>query len=49
MVTDKGPMVLLDIGATTDSTGTNLYQYAHMGTIFAEQRAGREESRPLRC
>ena len=40
MVTDKGPMVLLDIGATTDSTGTNLYQYAHMGTIFAQRVLG---------
>lgn len=40
MITDKGPMVLLDIGATTDSTGTNLYQYAHMGTIFAERVIG---------
>jgi glycerol-3-phosphate acyltransferase PlsX len=40
MVTDSGPMVLLDIGATTDSTGTNLYQYAHMGTIFAEKVIG---------
>jgi glycerol-3-phosphate acyltransferase PlsX len=33
-------MVLLDIGATTDSTGVNLYQYAHMGTILAEQVFG---------
>ncbi|HUR16325.1 MAG TPA: phosphate acyltransferase PlsX [Candidatus Limnocylindrales bacterium] len=40
MVTDSGPMVLLDIGATTDSTGTNLFQYAHMGTIFAEKVIG---------
>ena len=40
MVTDSGPMVLLDIGATTDSTGTNLYQYAHMGSIFAEKVLG---------
>jgi phosphate acyltransferase len=40
LVTDKGPMVLLDIGATTDSTGENLYQYAHMGTILAEQVFG---------
>ncbi len=40
MVTDKGPMVLLDIGATTDSTGKNLYQYAHMGTILSEQVLG---------
>jgi glycerol-3-phosphate acyltransferase PlsX len=40
MLTDSGPMVLLDIGATTDSTGQNLYQYAHMGTIFAERVLG---------
>ena len=40
MVTDKGPMVLLDIGATTDSTGKNLYQYAQMGKIFAERVLG---------
>jgi glycerol-3-phosphate acyltransferase PlsX len=40
MVTDKGPMVMLDIGATTDSSGLNLYQYAHMGTILAEQVFG---------
>ena len=40
MVTDKGPMVLLDIGATTDSTGLNLYQYAHMGKIFSERVLG---------
>src|SRR5918997_6207889 len=40
MMTDSGPMVLLDIGATTDSTGENLYQFAHMGTIFAERVVG---------
>jgi phosphate acyltransferase len=40
LVTDKGPMVLLDIGATTDSTGHNLAQYARMGTIFAERVLG---------
>ncbi len=40
MVTDTGPMVLLDIGATTDSTGENLYQYAHMGAIFAGKVLG---------
>ena len=37
MVTDKGPFVLLDIGATTDSSGHNLAQYARMGAIFSEQ------------
>jgi glycerol-3-phosphate acyltransferase PlsX len=40
MVTDRGPMVLLDIGATTDSSGLNLYQYGHMGAIFAERVLG---------
>jgi phosphate acyltransferase len=40
MVTDEGPLILLDIGATTDSSGLNLYQYAQMGTIFAERVIG---------
>jgi phosphate acyltransferase len=40
MVTDRGPFVLLDIGATTDSTGHNLWQYARMGAIFAERVLG---------
>ena len=40
LVTDRGPMVLIDIGATTDSTGHNLAQYARMGAIFAEQVLG---------
>ena len=40
MVSDKGPFVLLDIGATTDSTGLNLAQYARMGAIYAEQVLG---------
>jgi glycerol-3-phosphate acyltransferase PlsX len=37
MVTDSGPMVLLDIGANPDSTPENLAQYARMGAIFAER------------
>ncbi|HSH21373.1 MAG TPA: phosphate acyltransferase PlsX [Candidatus Caenarcaniphilales bacterium] len=40
MVTDRGPFVLLDIGATTDSSGHNLAQYARMGAIFAERVLG---------
>ena len=40
MITEKGPLTLLDIGATTDSTGVNLAQYAHMGSIFSEQVLG---------
>ena len=40
MITEKGPLTLLDIGATTDSTGVNLAQYALMGSIFSEQVLG---------
>jgi glycerol-3-phosphate acyltransferase PlsX len=40
MITEKGPLTLLDIGATTDSSGVNLAQYAHMGSIFSEQVLG---------
>jgi glycerol-3-phosphate acyltransferase PlsX len=40
MVSEKGPFVLLDIGATTDSTGLNLAQYARMGSLFAERVLG---------
>lgn len=40
MVSDKGPFVFLDIGATTDSTGWNLAQYARMGVIYAERVFG---------
>jgi phosphate acyltransferase len=40
MLTDRGPFMLLDIGATTDSTGLNLAQYAHMGALFAERVLG---------
>jgi phosphate acyltransferase len=40
MVTAKGPFILLDIGATTDSTALNLFQYAWMGAIYAERVMG---------
>ena len=40
MVTDSGPFVLLDIGANPDSTPEHLYQYAHMGALFAERVLG---------
>jgi len=40
MVTDSGPFMLLDIGATTDSTGHNLAQYAHMGTTYSARVLG---------
>ena len=37
LVTDAGVLVLLDIGANTDSTAENLAQYARMGAIFIER------------
>lgn len=40
MVTERGPFVLLDIGATTDSTGHNLAQYATMATLYAQSVLG---------
>lgn len=40
MITARGPMVLLDIGANPDSTPENLVQYAQMGAIFAERVLG---------
>lgn len=45
MITDSGPFVLLDIGANPDSTAENLYQYAHMGALFAEKVLGVERPR----
>jgi glycerol-3-phosphate acyltransferase PlsX len=45
MLTDRGPLTLLDIGATTDSTGVNLAQYAHMGSLFSERVLGVSEPR----
>ena len=49
MVTDRGPFVLLDIGATTDSTGLNLAQYAHMGALYAERVLGVAEPDASHC
>ena len=43
LITSKGPMVFLDIGANPDSTGENLFQYAHMGALFSERVAGVRE------
>jgi glycerol-3-phosphate acyltransferase PlsX len=40
LITDSGPLVLLDIGANPDSTAENLAQYARMGAIFAERVLG---------
>jgi glycerol-3-phosphate acyltransferase PlsX len=40
MVTETGPFVLLDIGANVDSTGQNLFQFARMGSLYAERVLG---------
>jgi glycerol-3-phosphate acyltransferase PlsX len=40
MITDAGPIVLIDIGANPDSTPEHLVQYAQMGAIFAERVLG---------
>jgi glycerol-3-phosphate acyltransferase PlsX len=40
LITDSGPLVLIDIGANPDSSAENLAQYAHMGAIFAERVLG---------
>jgi glycerol-3-phosphate acyltransferase PlsX len=45
MVTETGPFVLLDIGANMDSSGHNLYQFAHMGSLYAERVLGVEKPR----
>jgi glycerol-3-phosphate acyltransferase PlsX len=45
MVTETGPFVLLDIGANMDSTGDNLYQFAHMGSLYAERFSASEAAR----
>ena len=45
LITQSGPIVLIDIGANPDSTAENLAQYAHMGAIFAERVLGVEEPR----
>ena len=45
MITESGPMVLIDIGANPDSTAENLAQYARMGAIFAERVLGVDRPR----
>jgi glycerol-3-phosphate acyltransferase PlsX len=45
LVTESGPLVLLDIGANPDSTAENLAQYAEMGAIFAEGVLGVSDPR----
>jgi glycerol-3-phosphate acyltransferase PlsX len=40
LVTDRGHLVLLDIGANPDSTPANLAQYGRMGAIFSERVLG---------
>jgi glycerol-3-phosphate acyltransferase PlsX len=45
MITETGPFVLLDIGANVDATGQNLYQFAHMGSLYAERVLGVQNPR----
>ena len=45
MLTDSGPMVLIDIGANPDSTPENLAQFARMGAIFADRVLGVRDPR----
>jgi glycerol-3-phosphate acyltransferase PlsX len=45
MVTETGPFVLLDIGANMDSSGHNLYQFARMGSLYAERVLGVDNPR----
>jgi glycerol-3-phosphate acyltransferase PlsX len=40
LITDSGPFLFLDIGANVDATGHNLFQYAHMGSLYAERVLG---------
>jgi glycerol-3-phosphate acyltransferase PlsX len=40
MITERGAMVLIDIGANPDSTAEHLVQYARMGSIFSERVLG---------
>jgi glycerol-3-phosphate acyltransferase PlsX len=40
LITESGPFLFLDIGANVDATGQNLYQYAHMGALYAERVLG---------
>lgn len=40
--TQKGPSVLIDAGANADARPEHLFQFAHMGAIFAEEILGIE-------
>ncbi len=45
MPTPNGPSVLLDVGANVDSRPRNLYQFAVMGSIYAEYVLGNARPR----
>ena len=45
LITNAGPLVLIDIGANPDSTPEHLAQYARMGAIFAERVLGVQDPR----
>src|SRR5437879_12023836 len=43
MPTQKGPCVMLDVGANVSPKSTHLFQYGVMGSIFARHILGREQ------
>ena len=43
--TERGPSVLLDSGANADARPEHLFQFAHMGAVFAEEILGIERAR----
>jgi glycerol-3-phosphate acyltransferase PlsX len=43
--TDHGPSVLIDAGANADARPEHLLQFAHMGSVFAEEILGIEKPR----
>ncbi|HLA15796.1 MAG TPA: phosphate acyltransferase PlsX [Candidatus Limnocylindrales bacterium] len=45
MIALERPFLLLDIGANPDSTAENLFQYAHMGAVYAERVMGSPDPR----
>ena len=45
LTTESGTLLLLDIGANTDSSAENLAQYARMGSIFSERVLGVDRPR----
>ena len=47
--TAKGVSLLIDCGANVDARPSHLVQFARMGSIYMEQRYGKEESDSWYC